>query len=74
MLSSHDHPITTFLRQHYSAEFVTFKNVTYKGAISLFVFLFDTEADLEQAWDKISGNIAGNYQSELTDQFTIWNI
>lgn len=74
MLSSHDHPITGFLREHYGAAFITFKKITFKGAISVFIFLFKTEAELEAAWDKISGNIAGNYQSELSDQFAIWNI
>ena len=74
MLSSHNHPITTFLRERYPVAFITFKKVIFKGDISIFIFLFDTESELEGAWDKISGNIAGNYQSELTEQFAIWNI
>jgi hypothetical protein len=74
MLSSHNHKITKFLQKWYPEEFVTFKFIPYKGDISVFVFLLDKEDRLEQMWNKVSGNIAGNYQSELVDEFAVWNI
>ena len=74
MLSSHNHHITQFFNERYPKEFATFKLIEYKGNISVFVFFFEEENQLQGAWNKLSGNIAGNYQAELMEDFDMWNI
>lgn len=74
MLSSHSHDITEFFRERYTNEFVTFKLFEYKGNVSVFVFYFEEENELKKAWNNVSGNIAGLYQAELTEDFDMWNI
>lgn len=74
MLSSTSHFITKFLGDQYPQDFVAFKIVPYKGDISAFFFDFANTTSLENEWNKISGYVAGYYQSEIADVFTKWNI
>ncbi|PWK72888.1 hypothetical protein LX99_04218 [Mucilaginibacter oryzae] len=74
MLSSHNHDITQFFRDRYPNEFVTFKLIEYKGNVSVFVFYFEEEKHLGKTWNNVSGNVAGLYQAELTEDFDVWNI
>ncbi|PRY11895.1 hypothetical protein CLV24_10920 [Pontibacter ummariensis] len=74
MLSSHDHNITKFFSERYPNEFITFKLIEYKGNVSVFVFYFEEESELEKTWSNVSGNVAGLYQAELAEDFDMWNI
>ena len=74
MLSSAKHQITDFLAETYPASFTSFKMTTFRGDIGAFFFYFNSAAELEKSWNKISGNIAGLYQATLADNFTKWNI
>ena len=74
MLSSHEHDITKFFKERYPNEFVTFKLIEYKGNVSVFVFYFGQEKELEKTWNNLSGNVAGLYQAELIEDFDMWNI
>ncbi|MCP1623625.1 ABC-three component system middle component 1 [Pseudomonas nitroreducens] len=42
--------------------------------ISSFIFLIDSEENLEQNWRYISTRIAALYQSALMDDYSAWNI
>lgn len=50
------------------------EEVEYEGTLPCFFIVFKSEKKLAKNWMRISDLIAINYQTKLTDEFSIWNI
>ncbi|MBF9254617.1 hypothetical protein I2I11_15030 [Pontibacter sp. 172403-2] len=62
------------LNAEYSNLTVSYQELDYNGKIPIFFVRFTTLRDLATTWSKLVDTIAFDFQSQLTDEFQIWNI
>lgn len=74
MNSSRMSEIVKILKEIYPSISIQMKSVEYNGLISIFIAKVDSNEQLDEHWDKISGSIASYYQSYLDDDYEKWNI
>lgn len=53
---------------------ISYQNVDYNGSIPVFFVRSNSLADLDANWTSLVDAIAFDYQSQLIDEFRIWNI
>lgn len=53
---------------------ISYQNLSYNGNMPVFFVRSPTEEDLADSWTKLVDAIAFDFQSQLTDEFQIWNI
>lgn len=53
---------------------LTFTEVTYKGIIPIFIARVNSEEALRDHWQRFVNYIAFNFQSRITDEFSVWNL
>jgi len=66
-----------YLNENFELEFphisYKYEEITFGGIIPCF-FINISEEDLQKDWQAITSFIALNYQSELSNEFSVWNI
>jgi hypothetical protein len=62
------------LEKEFENVFFSFKEINYQGKLPCFSISVKSENELAKIWVKVSDIIAVNYQSRMTDEFSIWNL
>ncbi|OFX56913.1 MAG: hypothetical protein A2046_01035 [Bacteroidetes bacterium GWA2_30_7] len=62
------------LNQKFKNFIFNYKKIIFGGEIQIFFIKNNNEVELKDNWEKISEFIATNFQVNLNDEFSVWNI
>lgn len=62
------------IKQKFNTLSFEYRNVTLKGEIPAFFVNVPTKELLKDQWESVSQFVAGNFQSGLDDEFSVWNV
>ena len=61
------------LQEEFEGVSFSYEEISYKGKLPCFFMKIGKKDKLAEIWMKVSDIIAINYQSRLTNEFSIWN-
>jgi 5'(3')-deoxyribonucleotidase len=62
------------LKEEFSDITFSYEEINYEGKLPCFFIEIENKDRLAEIWMKVSDIIAVNYQSRLSEEFSIWNI
>ena len=66
--------IISALAEKFEDILIEFSEIQYCGSIPVFFIKAQQESQIKESWQAIVDFIALNFQTDLTDEFAVWNI